>query len=204
MDINAEPATISLDDIDLENIPIVAWRSLKAGVKSTSDPFHTPSVATMSIHGPTQRTVVLRHADTKQRMIACHTDRRSMKTRDVLDEPRASWLFYDHKRKLQLRISGTMTLHTDDELAETCWSHTPAQARACYHTTLGPGQCVTAPPKAPKVADKKLESLNARSHIAVLACQITFLEWLLLSAKGHRRAQFQWHGDQYIASWIAP
>ena len=204
MAISVERTTISLDDIGLDDIPLVAWRFLTAGVNSATDPFHTPCIATMSIDGPTQRTVVLRHVDTEQRIIACHTDRRSMKIRDVLDEPRASWLFYDRKRKLQLRISGIMTLHTDDEFAETCWSHIPAQARACYNATLKPGQQVSAPPRAPNVADKELELLNARSHFAVLACQITFLDWLFLSAKGHRRAQFRWHGDQCIASWIAP
>jgi hypothetical protein len=34
--------------------------------------------------------------------------------------------------------------------------------------------------------------------------RIEFLDWLLLSAKGHRRAQFHWRADELESSWVTP
>lgn len=193
-----------LEEVRLEDIPELTWQLLGRGVDDAKDPLRTPVLATLNRHGPSQRTVVLRHADRDARIIACHTDRRSGKAGEVLDDGRASWLFYDRQRKLQLRMAGNMSLHADDELADACWERVTARGRACYNTAVGPGRPVRRPPGAPATTDSAAEAQDARGHFAVLACRIVFLDWLYLSARGHRRAQFEWHTGGSSATWLTP
>ena len=48
------------------------------------------------------------------------------------------------------------------------------------------------------------EARAARGHFAVLACRIAFMDWLLLSIHGHRRAQFRWMEGRWEAAWVSP
>ena len=76
-----ESAKPDLAELTLEEIPAYAWQALQNGVDSASHPFHTPCIATIGKYGPMQRTVVLRYVDIPQRLLVCHTDRRSSKAR---------------------------------------------------------------------------------------------------------------------------
>ena len=137
-------------------------------------------------------------------MLACHGDIRSAKVREAEADPRASWLFYDRKRKLQLRLAGELSVHVDDDFAERRWEKTTDAGRACYNTECGPGQRVPQPAGAPNSISNAEEERVARSHFAVIACRIEFLDWLVLSAKGHHRAQFHWREHEWQASWVLP
>ena len=194
----------SLEPLSLQQIPQVSWKLLTEGVDSANSAFHTPCLATVGKHGPSMRTVVLRHCDDEQRMLACHTDIRSAKIREAEADPRASWLFYDPERKLQLRLAGQLSIHVDDDFADACWDETTAMGRACYNTASGPGQYLSRPAVAPGRISDEIEAHMARSQFAVIACKIEFLDWLLLSAEGHRRAQFHWRADKQQASWVTP
>jgi len=189
---------------DLQQIQRVSWQLLKEGVYSAKSPLHTPSLATIGEHGPSLRTVVLRYCDQEQRMLACHGDIRSAKVREAEADPRASWLFYDRERKLQLRLAGQLSIHVDDDFADSRWDETTDSGRACYNTSRSPGQCVPQPAGAPsRICNEKDEQV-ARSHFAVIACKIEFLDWLVLSARGHHRAQFHWRACEWQASWVLP
>jgi 3-hydroxyisobutyrate dehydrogenase len=192
----------ALEHLDLQRIPQVSWQLLREGVDSARSPLHTPSLATIGEHGPSLRTVVLRYCDEEERTLACHTDIRSAKIREARADPRASWLFYDRERKLQLRLAGELSVHIADDFADSRWHETTALGRACYNTEPGPGQRVPQPATAPGLISDDMGAQVARSHFAVIACRIEFLDWLLLSVKGHRRAQFHWRGDSLQASWV--
>ena len=194
----------SLKDLDLQQIPQECWKLLREGVSTVGSAMHTPCLATVGEHGPSVRTVVLRYFDEEQRMLACHTDIRSAKVREAEADSRASWLFYDPERKLQLRLAGQLSIHVDDGLADSRWDQTTDMGRACYNIASGSGQQVSRPARAPgRISDEK-EARLARSQFAVIACRIEFLDWLLLSAKGHRRAQFHWRADELESSWVTP
>ena len=193
-----------LELLNLQQIPKLSWKLLSEGVNSSRSALHTPCLATTGEHGPSVRTVVLRHWDEEQRMLACHTDIRSAKIREAEADSRASWLFYDPGRRLQLRLAGQLSVHIHDDFADACWSETTAMGRACYNTEFKPGQHISRPALAPdRISDEK-EARMARSQFAVIACRFEFLDWLLLSAKGHRRAQFHWRVDKLEASWVTP
>jgi len=197
-------ATVDLADLTLEEIPGFAWAALQEGVISAAHPFHTPCVATLSKHGPVQRTVVLRFVDAPQRLLVCHTDRRSSKAREIVDSPRMSWHVYDRKQKLQIKLCGRGVLHTDDPLADACWERSAARSRTCYNTSIGPGQPVKEPPLAPVSIGSEAEEADARSHFAAIACRIDFMDWLYLSGGGHRRALFEFSNSRTKASWVTP
>jgi pyridoxamine 5'-phosphate oxidase len=194
----------TLRDLPLAELPAATWRLLDAGVASARDSFHTPSLATFGDRGPEQRTVVLRFADAALRSLGCHTDARSPKIRQVLTDPRSSWLFYDHDRKLQLRLLGRLTVHTHDALADGRWADSRAMSRACYNTDLSPGAAVTEPPPAPGEIARPDEERIARSRFAVLACEVSHLDWLCLDARGHRRARLEWRAGEWHGEWVAP
>ncbi len=188
----------------LENIPEFAWALLQTGVDVASNPFHTPAIATIGQHGPMQRTVVLRFVDPDERLLVCHTDRRSSKAREIIEQPKMSWHFYDRKLKLQLRLHGRGVLHTDDPLADACWERSAARSRVCYNTSTGPGTPVRRPPMAPGAIASEAEADDARSNFAAIACRVEFLDWLYLSREGHRRAVFELSRDKTSATWVTP
>lgn len=199
---NTEQTALEL--LELEQIPDTAWELLREGVNSARSPLHTPCLGTLGANGPSLRTVVLRHCDEPQRLIGCHSDGRSAKVREVKREPQSSWLFYDRDRKLQLRLAGPVSVHLEDNVADRAWANTRAMGRACYNATTGPGQFVPQPATAPSRISAQEEEQSARGHFAVIACRIDFIDWLLLSAKGHRRAQFQWSGEGWTGHWVSP
>ncbi|MEQ8665248.1 MAG: pyridoxamine 5'-phosphate oxidase family protein [Rhodospirillales bacterium] len=189
----------SLDDALAE-----AWELLNAGATDRHSPFHLAKVATVTADGrPSQRTVVLRHVDPAARTLRFHTDRRSGKVADLAANPAAAVLFYDAARQVQLRIDGTAGLHKDDAIARDAWNASRPQSRACYLSDDGPGTPVDAPPPAPRY-DEAGDDIAFGSFCAVVV-GITRLEWMHLAAGGHRRARFDWSGDDGMtATWLSP
>ena len=70
------------------------------------------------------RTVVLRHVDPGLRQLVFHTDRRSPKLAQLARRPQGAWLFYDPIERVQLRITGPTTIHTEDACADARWQAT--------------------------------------------------------------------------------
>jgi hypothetical protein len=190
--------------LTLEQIPDAAWRILEEGARRAAHAFHTPCVATIGRYGPMQRTVVLRWVDPEQRLVVCHTDRRSAKAAEITESPRMSWHFYDRAEKLQLKLHGHAVLHTDDDFADACWKRSAARSRTCYNTAYAPGQAIAEPPAAPDPVATDEHEAAARAHFAAIACRVDFIEWLYLSGAGHRRAMFEFDGPHTLASWVTP
>ena len=107
--IEGEPPTLDrvLDDCSLEQ-----------GARRGKHPFHTGVLATTRPDGCELRTVVLRSVDSETRSLVVHTDARSDKVRQIRADPRVSWLFYDPRRKVQLRLRGEATLSERSPTAE--------------------------------------------------------------------------------------
>jgi hypothetical protein len=174
------------------------WSLLGEGVESASSPFHTPALATVGEDGPELRTVVLRSADAERRQISCHTDWRSPKRRQVEQDRRVCWLFYDRDRKVQIRLRGQAVLHNVSEEARKRWDATPPRGRSCYSTLLAPGTPVDEPPEAPTALDVGFD------NFAIMLCTVDLIDWLFLQAAGHQRAQLHWREGVWKAGWVAP
>ena len=185
-------------EITHENVLSNMWASLADGVQNGVHPFHTPVLANVLGHDPDLRTVVLRSADEEQRQISCHTDIRSPKVSTLQTNPRVAWLFYDRGARVQLRLYGEVSIHSIDTFAAARWEQCTHNSRQCYLTPNAPGMALTGQNERPSDADRGFE------NFAVISCEVSAIDWLFLSAGGHKRARFDWHDDLWNGKWIAP
>jgi hypothetical protein len=184
---------------DLDATLAEAFRLLRRGVVDRKSPFRTLNVATVDADGaPSVRTVVLRGFDPGARLIRFHTDRRSAKVREIKRQPRVAMHGYDRGAQVQLRLAGNAVLRHADAAAEMAWTRSAPGARACYAIQPAPGTPVPGPVGAPMIEDEA----EARAQFVLVEVQFDTLEWLWLSAAGHRRARFDWRGDAPAATWL--
>ncbi|NNE85395.1 MAG: pyridoxamine 5'-phosphate oxidase [Alphaproteobacteria bacterium] len=195
-----EPAFYDCLDSTLD----YCWRLFQAGVTDRQCAFHMPTLATVRPDGtPSIRTVVLRSVDPDRRQLRFHTDIRSSKVGEITEQPRVAVHFYDAKSKVQLRIDGTASLHHDDAAAAKAWRGTRPLSRQCYRVEQNPGTAIADPTEAFAPSDWQDDEAG-RSNFAAVTISFDALEWLYLSAHGHRRAQFTWHDGDMRATWLVP
>ncbi|NKC30298.1 pyridoxamine 5'-phosphate oxidase family protein [Falsiroseomonas selenitidurans] len=177
-----------------------AFRLLARGVADRRHPFHTPTLATIAADGaPSARTVVLRGFAAEDRLLRIHSDVRAAKVAELTADPRASLHFYDQGAAVQLRLSGSVTLHRGDAVAEAAWQQSRPLSRLCYAIDPAPGSACPAPPPMPEDVEA------GRPHFCVLRFRLATLEWLHLARQGHRRARFAWgEGQAMEATWLVP
>jgi len=177
-----------------------AFLLLSRGVADRRHTFHTPMLARIGLDGaPQARTVVLRGFDASTRTLRFHTDARSPKVAEFAGEPRATLHLYDSSAQVQLRLSGRVTVHDSDDVAEAAWSASRPMSRVIYAITPGPGTPIAAPPAAP------LDAMNGQANFRVLHLVVSRLEWLWLAAAGHQRAAFAWgESGASSATWLVP
>ena len=187
-----------------------SWTSLLEGSLRTKDPFHQPVFGTISNDTPALRTVVLRKIIPESREIFLHTDIRSRKVEEIKNNANVSWLFYNFEKKLQLRINGIATLHTDDAIADEAWNITGMNSRKTYLIQAAPSSVTDVPENSlpASFADRDPtpeESMEGRKHFCVIVTRALQLDWLWLNSKGHKRALFTYNdGEGFKAEWLIP
>lgn len=183
---------------------LVLWRLLTEGAERGKSGFHLPALATVAADGcPRVRTVVLRAADRASGTLRFHCDRRSGKAAELLSDPACALTAYDAAEKIQIRIEGRASLHTDDAIAESAWAGSRAMSRVCYGAEPGPG---TALPTGDAYAlpDEAEAATLGRPHFAAVVVRTERLELLYLDRRGHRRAGWRRDGDGWEGAWLAP
>ncbi len=194
------PFASSLADILAES-----WRLLARGVTDRRSVFHQMTVATIGLDGrPRLRTVVLRGCDVATRKLRFHTDNRSDKINEIRRDNRVGLHFYDATAKIQLRIEGLATLHTDDAFADAAWAKAQIMSRQCYGIAPGPGTPLEngGDFALPALTDESTAA--GRAFFCVAMIEVQSLEWLFLAASGHRRARFTHAADGSTSQWLAP
>ena len=201
-----------------------AWRLLADGLTDRRTAFHAPIVASIDLQGhPTARTMILRDADRAHRTLIFHADIRSAKITELRARPSVCAIAYDAEQKIQLRISGSITLHSDDEIANSAWAGSRAMSRLTYSVDDAPGTVITVPTTlpAPKLemvndavndadSDAAKEELDlvanlGRINFCVIVVHIASIEWVYLASQGNRRALFSWVGSEALeAAWLQP
>lgn len=185
------------------------WNMLKRGAARYNDPFHWPALGTMARQGSSVRTVILRQFNLPRRLLVCHTDARAGKVDEIAACADVSWLFYHPERKIQLRIAGPATLHSDDQLADEQWAVAKITSRLNYCAVEPPGTAIDRPSTGlPDFLRNKIPTLmdseRGRPNFMVIACRIDTMDWVRLSALGNRRARFVWDENRFNASWLVP
>lgn len=194
---------------NLEDIFQDCWHRLINGAVLAKHPFHWPAIATINGDFPEIRTVVLRKALPKERALIFHTDYRSPKINQIKLNNGISWLFYDAKSRIQLRIKTVSAIHHNDELAVKLWNDSRLESKKCYLVQPAPSAITDFP------TDGLPEHLNlsnlsedfdaiGKENFAVVKNYVTEIEWLFLNQDGHRRAKFICGADKVEKYWIIP
>ena len=187
-----------------------SWVRLLNGSLKGKDPLHNATVANNSKDGISIRTVVLRKVNIVQKQIAFHTDVRSGKWQELADGDKISWLFYDAAARIQLRLSGHITKHSDDAIANEAWQSSTTNSKKVYTGTQAPSSITPIPISG---LDEKIESSKIASedveigkpNFGLIITKVKWMEWLFLSSKGHRRANFSYNDDDsFVAQWLIP
>ena len=182
-----------------------AWRLLARGVADRRSPFHTICVANVDAAGmPSVRTVVLRGVDVPARSLRFHTDLRSQKAADLARDPRIAVHGYDAGAKVQIRVTGRASIHSEDAIADAAWNGSREFSRICYGVVPGPGVLLgSGGDFALPEADTEIAA--GRSNFAAVLVRVERLEWLYLAHSGHRRAAFTWDAEgRAQPSWLVP
>ena len=194
-----------------DNLPDIlahAWTLLVRGGADRKSPLHTPVIASVDAAGlPQARVMVLRKADPATASLRLHTDARSPKVAQLDGKPVAV-LAYHPPEQVQLRLTGTARVLTDDAAVEGIWNQSTLFARRCYLAENAPGTPLPGPssglpawiegqqPTAEQIAP-------ARPNFATLWIEVTAIDWLHLANSGHRRAVFR-ASDGWVGEWLAP
>lgn len=189
---------------DLDALQAALWRLLAEGAAHGRSGFHLPTLATITADGrPRARTVVLRAADGETGTLRFHCDRRSDKATEISSKSACALTAYDAAEKIQIRIEGRASLHTDDTVADAAWAGSRAMSRVCYGTRPGPGTALSHG-GAYALPDEAEAITLGRPHFAVVVVRAEALDCLYLDRRGHRRAGWQREGEAWVGRWLAP
>ncbi|MCY7375419.1 MAG: pyridoxamine 5'-phosphate oxidase family protein [Pyrinomonadaceae bacterium] len=195
-----------------EEILSKIYATLTRGTADRKSPLHTPTIATIGADGsPNARVIVFRKFKPEQRVLIFHTDLRSPKIEELRGNARISWLFYHPNEKLQFRIAGEATIHSDagDELKLKQWQATWNFGRRCYmgaapsliseNVTSGlPTEIVEREPTTE-------ESEVGFPNFAVISTKINSIDCLELHNQGHHRSLFSWdENGELQTNWLTP
>ena len=194
-------------DYSLNELEQDCWNRLVTGAIKSRNPFHTPSVATLSKGEVSMRTVVLRKALPEERELRFHTDVRSIKWDDLMINPAISALFYDADARVQLRIKGTAELHHENNITAKAWETTTLSSRKCYLTLHSPSSFTDSSISglSEDIEQEKFtlsESEVGYANFGIVSIRVQSIDWLWLNHSGHRRAFFDYTDGSF--QWMIP
>lgn len=194
---------------NLEEVLQDCWHRLLNGAIIPKHPFHTASIASIHNGLPEMRTVVLRKVLPPQKTLLFYTDYRSPKLDQIKLNNNISWLFYDAKSKLQIRLKTEATIHHQEEMTWKRWLDAKPVSRKCYLVQPAPSTKVNYPmdglPDELQQLPLTEESLlPGYENFAVISNRVTEIDWLLLQHSGHRRAQFILREKEWAMNWVIP
>lgn len=198
-----------LRGLTLEDMAALAFELPKEGAEDTSSPLRKPALATVAATGaPALRTVILRSFDGKARLIELFTDRRSSKVAELEREPRASMLFYDPRRDVQLRLTGEAVPLTGAAATEA-WERAGLPSRRAYLAVAAPGTASIGPTSGlPPEVEGMIPSADrleeGRVNFALIRFGFDEADVVVLSRSGHRRARIRWPSETAVMEWLVP
>ncbi len=185
-------------------------KNLTRGVKDRKHKFHTPVFCNINSNGEIEsRVVVLRKFDPLTMTINFHTDNRSPKANDLINNCNSLFVFYDHKLKIQMRIKTVSKLNNQNEIAREMWDKTRLLSRKCYLTLKNPSSFTSLPEdgipehltsKEPEVE----ESEKGFKNFTVVENRIKEIDWLYLEISGHRRLKLTLNNTKPEYQWLIP
>jgi 3-hydroxyisobutyrate dehydrogenase len=194
----------------LQSVEEICWTLLHGGASSRKSAMHQAAIATAVDGMALMRTIVLRRVDTAGKRLFLHTDLRSKKINDFESGDSLSWLFYDQSVATQIRLSGKVTLHHQDDLCREHWDKTGHHSRRYYLSDTAPSVAFQEPftglnPALTSFAYTLEESEKGFANFVVVETVINWMEWYYTHHTGNRRAVFSYiDGSLKEATWLSP
>ncbi len=176
------------------------WTSLHHGVKQGASPYRLMQLATVARDGaPKSRTIVLRAADEVKNTVSFHTDRRSAKIAEMLQQPRIALTAVDLPLRQQVRVEGVAQINAEADERLAVWDSSPPHTRQLYQSPRAPGSVIDTPEQAYPSPEE-----DGLAHFAWVSVVVSRIEWLDLRPDGHRRVVFQRVANKWEARRTAP
>ena len=185
------------------------WSLLSRGVVDRSEDFRLPVVIVNKDGYSDGRIVVLRGAFKDKKILRFHTDIRSSKISALKKNNTIYFLFYNKKRKIQVRAKGFATINYKNSITEEAWKKTQIISRKCYLASQAPGTISNEPdPGYPKELEGKNPKFEETEigfdNFCVIESKIVEMEWLYLASQGHRRALIKINEEDIETHWLTP
>jgi 3-hydroxyisobutyrate dehydrogenase len=183
------------------------WSLLQRGVADRNEDFRLPVVIVNSTESAEGRVVVLRGAFKDKNILRFHTDFRSSKIKSLKENKKIYFVFYNKKRKIQVRAEGVAIVHKDNEITKEAWTKTQMMSRKCYLSPQAPGDFINdSASNLSKDMGNEIptyeQSEIGYKNFCVIESKIKSFEWLYLASQGHRRAKFML--DENKSTWLVP
>ena len=183
------------------------WSLLQRGVADRNEDFRLPVVIVSSNDSAEGRIVVLRGAFKDKNILRFHTDFRSSKIKSLEENKKIYFVFYNKKRKIQVRAEGVAIVHKDNEITKEAWTKTQMMSRKCYLSPQAPGDFINdSASDLSKDMGNEIptyeQSEMGYKNFCVIESKIKSFEWLYLASQGHRRAKFML--DENKSTWLVP
>lgn len=204
---------IKINDVEFYEDPIAIenkiWQMLDEAVNSRASECRTPVFICGHNNQFDGRTVVLRAANQQGGFLQFHADYRSSKIAIIQENEQGVFVFYDRRQKIQLRIKTKCQINYKNKISHESWLKTQHISRKAYLTVSSPGSVLDKPgtgltEKHENFLYSAEESELGFENFCVFRCNVQTIEWLFLSAKGHRRAKIDYEDTQNKFTWLTP
>ena len=183
---------------------------LTIGVEDRKHTFHTPIFSNNNNDMTNSRVVVLRNFKHNKMTLIFNTDYRSPKIIELKKNNKTSFVFYDTKIKIQLRIKTLTKIHYNNDVTLEAWEKTRLFSRKCYLTEKAPSSPTNIPEDGISehlkgINPEQKESENGYKNFSVIENFIQEIDWLYLAASGHRRLKILVNNkNEFTFEWIIP
>jgi len=182
------------------------WDELLKAVKDAAHAYHLFALSTADGNKPELRTVVLRAVDLDKYRISFHTDTRSPKYQQTLNNPAVSALFYDPIKRIQLRIKGLASSNDDTIQLKTLWNKLNKDSRQCYQGDISPSDPLPNNIMINPTPDKN-SNIDSNDYgfenFARITVQVSDIEILMLHHLGHKRLKCKLNCSPIETKWLA-
>lgn len=175
------------------------WGELVRGKADHKHAFRYVTLSTIGIDNwPNSRTLVLRDVHRENNSLFFFSDKRSQKVEEIKVNNKTCLLFYNNKKKIQLRIFGTSMLLMENEHSNYYFEQIKQSDLKDYRTKRAPSSELT---------DDKLEYYskdNAIKHFTVIRFKLERIDYLKLDREGHQRIVFTSNLNGWSSKSLVP
>ena len=192
--------------MDPNKIIEIEYRELHNAIQDGKHEYHCFYFATIQSKIPQLRTVVLRALNKEKNSISFHSDSRSNKVKEIKSNNNVSALFYDKKRRIQIRLQGKALIDENSKELKRIWSSMKSESKLCYMGPFAPGKKLNY--FQPNLPNHNAQNITPKNNTIGYKnfCRVTInlekLDWLQLHHKGHKRQLFYFHSNSK-PTWIA-